>query len=63
MDYQTRRLALIDAAGLRHLTSDQDDLITWAAGALDPETAEALARLFRAVRVDAFRAAVKAGAA
>lgn len=62
MNYQTRLLALLNATVLRQLTNEQDDLITWAAGALDPDTVDALARLFRSIRVDAFRFATRGAA-
>ena len=61
MDYQTCRLALLDATGLHHLSDEQDELITWAAGAIDTTTAQALARLFTAIRIDAYQTAVRRG--
>ena len=63
MDYQTRLLTLLDATGLHHLTVEQHHLITWAARSLDPATADTLADLFQAIRIDAFRVAIKRGLA
>lgn len=50
MDYCTCVVTLMEATGLRELTTEQDDLIACLVGALPAQTITALAGLLDAVR-------------